>query len=113
MYKLFVNDTSVDITDFSESLTSTGSVSLNVSNSSPEGNSSFKGLSLLKDATKEGVANIKITTEDNKVVLQGDNYFLQNASFSANNGGLYLSAYFVESEAEDKNKKSEDHSEIG
>lgn len=98
MYTLYVNDVPVKISDFSESLNQGGTVSLNVSNSTLEGNNSFKGLSALRDATKRGAFPLKIVAEDEVIVLQGNNYSLQSASFSANSNGLYFSAYFVETE---------------
>lgn len=95
MFKLYVDQKFIPITDFSESLNSEGALNFNVSNNVLDiGSSDFKGLGDLSTATKKGNFSICVKDEEEKVVWEGDEFNLQSASFSASQNGVYFVAYF-------------------
>lgn len=95
MFTFHMDDKFVEITDFSEHLNGDGNLSFSVSNNALSLNhSSFSGLSDLRAAIADGEVTLKIKDEDGCVIWESSDYVLQNASFNANEGGVYFSAYF-------------------
>ena len=95
MFTFHMDDKFVEITDFSEHLNGDGNLSFNVSNNALSLNhSSFSGLSDLRAAIADGEVTLKVKDEDGCVIWESTDYVLQNASFNANEGGIYFSAYF-------------------
>lgn len=97
MYKFHMDDKFIEITDFSESLDSTGNLTFNVSNNQLDlKNSSFTGLKNLREAIADKEVMLKITDNAGNVLWEDENYNLDNASFSAGASGVYFSAYFTQ-----------------
>lgn len=95
MFTFHMDDKFIEITDFSENLSGDGNLTFSVSNNALKLNhSSFSGLNDLRAAISDGGVTLKIKDSDGHVIWEDSNYTLQNASFNANEGGMYFSAYF-------------------
>ena len=95
MFTFHMDDKFIEITDFSENLSGDGNLTFSVSNNALKLNhSSFSGLNDLRAAISDGEVTLKIKDSDGHVIWEDSNYTLQNASFSANEGGMYFFFFF-------------------
>lgn len=95
MYTLVVDNCEIPITDFSENLDGNMGLNVNVSNNNLNlEKTSFRSLSDIKEAMKDGVLNIKVIDDNDVIIWQNDNYSLSGASFSINESGIYFNASF-------------------
>lgn len=95
MFTFYMNDKFIEITDFSENLSSDGNLAFTVSNNSLKlDNSSFNGLNDLREAISDGKVLLKIEDSEGHVIWENNNYILQSANFNANENGMYFSAFF-------------------
>lgn len=95
MYTLVVDNCRIPITDFSENLDANMGLNVNVSNNNLNlEKTSFRSLSDIKEAMKDGVLDIKVIDDNDVIVWQNDGYTLSGASFSINESGIYFNASF-------------------
>ena len=95
MYTLVVDNCRIPITDFSENLDANMGLNVNVSNNNLNlEQTSFRSLSDIKEAMKDGVLDIKVIDDNDVIVWQNDSYTLSGASFSINESGIYFNASF-------------------
>lgn len=95
MYTLVVDNCRIPITDFSENLDANMGLNVNVSNNNLNlEKTSFRSLSDIKEAMKDGVLDIKVIDDNDVIVWQNDSYTLSGASFSINESGIYFNASF-------------------
>lgn len=96
-YVLTVDELQIPITNFSENLSEDGTLTFNVTATelTSKDMSSFRNLAALQASMADGHLNMSVS-DDNGVVWESDAYVLQNASMSANEIGMYFSAFFIQ-----------------
>ena len=99
MYKLHMDDKFINITNFNESLDGQGNLTFSVSAGNLDmSQASFTGLKQLKTVLEDNELVLKLTDASDNVIWEDDGYTLSNAQFSASEGGLYFSAYFIQND---------------
>ena len=94
-YTLLVDDKTLGITSFTESLDGNGNMTFSVTaNNIDMSKSTLTGLRDIREAIANNEIGLKIKDKTGHIVWQSDEYELSNANFNGNESGVYFSAYF-------------------